>query len=227
MAGIFGLVLLATIVLNELIHYDFWFQDLLYSKQKGIWLYDIHSSWNRNIFYHGAKILLGILGVGGIVLLIKNRKNQKFVPYRKGLSITILTLIICPLFISSLKNWSAIRCPSQIGRYSGPHPYEGLFDLSRYQEASNEWGRCFPAGHASGGLALVALMNFSEEKKKSFLLSMSGATFGWIMGWHQMLRGAHFLSHTLASMWTALIICYLLEYFWERHFSRKKSAMKL
>lgn len=69
--------------------------------------------------------------------------------------------------------------------------------------ASN--GHCFPGGHASTGFSLLSgffVFRKSHTKLAYFFLFI-GLVLGFIMGWGQMMRGAHFLSHNL---WTAWVI---------------------
>ena len=73
-------------------------------------------------------------------------------------------------------------------------------------------GNCFPAGHASGGLWLISLCVFwlPAEPKKAIPAGVAGLAVGLTMGISQQLRGAHFLSHTLWSIWFAAALILVL-----------------
>jgi membrane-associated PAP2 superfamily phosphatase len=73
-------------------------------------------------------------------------------------------------------------------------------------------GQCMPAGHASAGLWLVALAVFwlPERPRLAGAVGAAMLALGFAMGWVQQLRGAHFLSHTLWSMWIACAIVTVL-----------------
>ena len=58
-------------------------------------------------------------------------------------------------------------------------------------------GRGFPAGHASGGFALVALAGLAATRRSRRIALAIGLALGTMMGIYQMLKGAHYLSHTL------------------------------
>ena len=65
--------------------------------------------------------------------------------------------------------------------------------------------RCFPAAHASVGFTLISIYFYCrfhcpKYKYPAFILAL---TIGFIFGFAQQVRGAHFISHTLWS----LIIC--------------------
>ena len=60
-------------------------------------------------------------------------------------------------------------------------------------------GHCFPGGHASTGFALITgffVFRLVQPKRAWFYLT-AGLLLGFMMGWGQMMRGAHFLSHNL------------------------------
>lgn len=66
-------------------------------------------------------------------------------------------------------------------------------------------GHCFPGGHASTGFALLTgfFVYRLTQPKLAYLFLVLGLVIGFILGWGQMMRGAHFLSHNL---WTGWII---------------------
>ena len=75
-------------------------------------------------------------------------------------------------------------------------------------------GNCFPAGRATTALWLASLCIFwlPNKPKKALSVFMLGLVFGLVLGWVQQMRGAHFLFHTLWSMWLAsLSILIMLE----------------
>lgn len=98
--------------------------------------------------------------------------------------------------IGLLKSQSRHACPKRMLENT---PDGLVWDFSATH------GHCFPGGHASTGFALLAgffvyrLCN--PKRAKQFLII--GAIAGFILGWGQMMRGEHFLSHNL---WTAWII---------------------
>lgn len=67
------------------------------------------------------------------------------------------------------------------------------------------YSQCFPAGHASVGYAWVALYYFLRHSRPHYRYAglAAGLIGGAILGFTQQLRGAHFMSHDL----TTLFIC--------------------
>ena len=117
--------------------------------------------------------------------------------------------VIIPLTINVIKQHSFLHCPWDIDRYYGGAPFLKLLD---YVPTGLEQGACFPAGHASSGLWLTSLFIFwlPSNPKKALYVFMSGLGFGFILGWVQQMRGAHFLFHTLWSIWIASLITLLM-----------------
>lgn len=111
--------------------------------------------------------------------------------------------------VSWLKHQMPHACPWDITRYGGRLPWFPAFSA----HAPHMAGHCFPAGHASSGLWLSALCLcwLPHNPRKALLAATTGLAIGFLLGWCQQLRGAHFLSHTLTSVWLmcALLLCVL------------------
>lgn len=111
--------------------------------------------------------------------------------------------------VSWLKHQMPHACPWDITRYGGTADWFPAFVAHTSQMA----GHCFPAGHASSGLWLSALCLcwLPHHPRKALAVAVAGLSVGFMLGWGQQLRGAHFLSHTLTSMWLmcALLLCVL------------------
>lgn len=128
---------------------------------------------------------------------------------RVRLRFVAMSSVIIPTTISLLKKYSVLHCPWDIDRYNGSAPFLKLLDSV---PKGFEAGACFPAGHASTGLWLASLCVFwlpNNSVKAQFIFAL-GLFSGFILGWVQMMRGAHFLFHTLWSMWIASFIILLM-----------------
>lgn len=126
---------------------------------------------------------------------------------QRPLARLLLSVLVSTLLVSWLKSWSNMDCPWDIDGLGGTRPYLDLLDLRpRYLPQ----GRCFPAGHASGGYAWVALYFFCLAIRPDWRWRglAIGLGVGAVFGIAQQLRGAHFLSH---DMWT-LAICWGVAY---------------
>lgn len=117
--------------------------------------------------------------------------------------------VVIPLTLSLLKKNSVLHCPWDVDRYNGNAPFLKLLD---YVPKGFDAGACFPAGHASTGLWLASLCVFwlPTNTTKAIQVFALGLSVGFILGWVQQMRGAHFLFHTLWSMWIASFIILLM-----------------
>ncbi len=124
---------------------------------------------------------------------------------RIRLRFAAISAVLVPLIISALKQQSVLHCPWDEQRYGGTAPYLRLFDSV---PPTMQAGHCFPAGHASTGLWLAAFCVFWLPNRPRMAIGVffTGLGVGFVLGWVQQMRGAHFLSHTLWSMWIASAI---------------------
>lgn len=114
-------------------------------------------------------------------------------------------VIVCALTIPALKRLSATSCPWELTQFGGhiryvPHWLIGLTDGGH--------GHCFPSGHASSAFAFFGLYflwlpyNRLRARRILLLILALGAAFSWA----QLVRGAHFLSHSLWTAWACWAI---------------------
>lgn len=126
---------------------------------------------------------------------------------RRWLAVGI-AMLLAPAAVGILKHFSATHCPWDLERYGGTAPYVKLLEWTPVAEP----GRCFPAGHATSGFTLFGAVLFwrGRNPRAANLSWWFAFTAGFILGWGQQMRGAHFLSHTLWSAWVCWAVCLLL-----------------
>lgn len=124
---------------------------------------------------------------------------------RLRLYVVAWSTVLVPLLISLLKQGSNAHCPWDLARYGGSQPYLRLFEALPPGAIP---GHCLPAGHASSALWLVSLavLWLPGEPRKAGRAAAAAIAFGMAVGWMQQMRGAHFLTHTLWSVWIACAI---------------------
>lgn len=120
-----------------------------------------------------------------------------------------LLTLLCALAIALLKRHSLVSCPWSLAEFGGSAHRLAHGTLAAWWGAGDGGpGRCFPAGHVSNAFAFVggtlALRPVSARAARAWLLAV--CALGALLGLTQLLRGAHFLSH---SLWTAWI-CWTL-----------------
>lgn len=128
---------------------------------------------------------------------------------RTGMRVLAASAVLVPAAISVLKRFSDSHCPWDLQRYGGNEPYVRLLEM---MPAGLPSGHCMPAGHASSALWLLAVAVFWLPARPRMAAAVGAVmlAFGFAVGWMQQLRGAHFLTHTLWSIWIAVLIVYLL-----------------
>ncbi|NNG22318.1 phosphatase PAP2 family protein [Telluria aromaticivorans] len=124
---------------------------------------------------------------------------------RLRLHVIAWSAALVPLAISLLKQGSNAHCPWDLARYGGSQPYVRLFEAL---PAGALPGHCLPAGHASSALWLVSLavLWLPDRARRAWRAAGAAIALGTAVGWMQQMRGAHFLTHTLWSVWIACAI---------------------
>lgn len=193
-------------LLFEFTPLDLAMQDHLYDFEKARWWVDAKNVLGRTLFYTGPKAVIILLGLVLLALAagpVAWRARFNFAePARANLYVAFLTLASVPALIGQLKAVTNVFCPSEIRAYGGDVPYVRVLECYPASDRPSRRGRCFPAGHASGGFALLGLAGLARTKRARTIAIASALGTGGAMGFYQMAKGSHYLSHTVI---TALI----------------------
>ena len=169
-----------------------------------------HSGWTRVAGYEGPKyalIAFAVTLIGGLVqpALLRPLRLE-----RRDAAYLLACLAIVPATIGALRSHSDIVCANQLLRYGGDVADSlGHFTAARLMANDGLHG-CFPSGHASGGFALLALGMLDRKPTTRRTLWIVALLYGSYMGTYQLLRGAHFVSHVVASALIAQIVVWLV-----------------
>lgn len=203
-----ALVLL--LALFELTDLDLDVQDLLFDAQRRVWLVDDRDPLWRALFYSGPKIALIGFGLGIFVAALGSTRCRAELGVtaftRQHLLVAGLTLGTLPALVGGLKATTDIFCPAEIRRYGGDVCYVKLLERGPAPVGPTRRGRCFPAGHASGGFALAALAGVATTRRGQLRALAVAAAAGGLTGFYQMAKGAHYLSHTVVTALLAWIV---------------------
>ncbi|HNU12491.1 MAG TPA: phosphatase PAP2 family protein [Rubrivivax sp.] len=173
----------------------------LFDPELGI--FPLRRSWLLEAVMHkAAKQLTYVLVAASLYVCWQGWKGRlSWLPPRNAL-LAALGMLAIPLATSTAKLLTARYCPWDLVEFGGYAPYLGLFDPA---PAGIKAGQCFPAGHASTGFLwivwAVALRPAGLRMSRRALLV--GLLAGATLGTARMLQGAHFLSHTLWTLWLA------------------------
>lgn len=205
-----GLVILALMRFSFI---DFAIEDIYFDAQQQVFPWK-HTWFAETLMHQHFKLALQSIGilVCGLALsdCIKPWLSSQWVRLR--LRFVALSAVLIPLVITLFKRANALHCPWDIDRYGGAYPHLSPFDAMPVNMA---YGHCFPAGHASTGLWLAAFAVFwlPHQPKRAWFIAGLGLLIGFVLGWVQQMRGAHFLTHTLMSVWLACCILLILHMF--------------
>lgn len=208
-----AIILLLTLLWFETTSTDIWLQNLLFNEYNNTWMIDTPGRLLSFIFYDGIKKLLIILSVAILISLLFFKNNKTVKQYRRGLRIVLLSLLIVPSVIGGLKATTNVACPRDIIVYGGSIPYIRVFESYQQGQKPEKNQRCFPAGHASGGFALMSLFFLFHSKRNRQRGLLFGLSIGGLMGSYKMLLGHHFLSHTIITMIIAWLLINLVVMF--------------
>lgn len=197
---------------------DFWFADFYFDPVKKVFRWD--NVWFFRDFMHvwfkRGIVVFGVLLTGFVLIDFFLRFKMIGTLRRMQLRVLTLSALIEPWVIKTLKDSSNMHCPFGIVRYNGEEPYMRLLDW-----VPSGWhaGQCFPAGHASGGMWLmaIAVLWLPFSPRKAFVAFCCGSSVGLIMGWVQQMRGQHFLTHTLWTFWISSVILFCLIMLFSKH----------
>ena len=197
--------LAVSVLLENIAVADRFVQRLFYNQ--GEWLITTagHAQL-KNLWYTGPKVVLGVLAalalmaaIGGIWSASLRKLAGE---YRSSLLLFGLSIALIPLAVAGAKAVTGVYSPVDVIPYGGEYPHMGMLAHLWYYGGFGT-GRSFPAGHASGGFALMVLYFFPVRKNIRCAGLVLGLLAGWGMGIYQMARGEHFFSHTLTSMFMA------------------------
>ena len=236
------LALAAVFIVAEFTPLDSWVSDHFYDANSGGWMVK-HSGLAKALFYNRPLQIIKVFGAVALVALLVPHRwlAPRWRLPRRELAVIFLALTLIPSLVGSLKAWTGMFCPRQLEHYGGTRPVVGLFE--RAPEGCcggvKGRGRCWPAGHASGGFALMSLVALGRSRAQKVSGLALGLALGWTMGLYQMLNGNHYLSHTLITMLLAWLVIVLLRAairpfdegcvtpalnWWRRKFSAAKTA---
>ncbi|WP_460712534.1 phosphatase PAP2 family protein [Lysobacter terrae] len=204
-------LLLLFFVVWTALHGDLWLADRLYALEGHAW--SLRHAWlTQNVIHQfGRDLSIGAwLTVLAAWLVARFRRSAQSL--RRPLLYLLVAVAASTLLVSWVKSWSNVDCPWDLARYGGTRVYFGLFEA---KSAGLARGMCFPAGHASGGYAWLALYFFLAMVRPQWRwwgLAV-GLGVGLLFGIAQQLRGAHFLSHDIAAAaicWTCAVVTFRL-----------------
>lgn len=207
--GITFLILVFTIIFFSISNTDYIIQNKFYNFTTNSWILNRDEQPYKLIFYDGIKKVLILIALLFIVSIIFLKENKIVKEYRRGFLIVIISAILVPSITGSLKKITNMPCPKNEIHYNGKMKRTMVWE--KYNDFYSNMPKiaCWPAGHASGGFALLSLFFLFKTKRNKYIAVIGALSIGWSMGIYKMLIGDHFLSHTIITMilsWLIILI---------------------
>jgi membrane-associated PAP2 superfamily phosphatase len=206
-----GVCLVAAFALLELGQFDQPIANVLfYSTDRG-WLGAGSGDWWAHDLIHSAgRWLVRCAAVVALAAWALSFKVARLAPWRRETLYVFLAIVASTALVGILKTMTNVDCPWDLIGFGGDRPYVALFaDRPDYLPRA----QCFPGAHSSSGFALMslyfALRGRCRRAARWALAFGMGAGIAFSIG--QQARGAHFLTHDLASaalVWWVLLLLY-------------------
>ncbi len=188
---------------------DFALASTLYQMQGNSWLLQHHwlteTLLHRHVRTVNEALLVSLLSYWLWRHYVRKDRSNK----QRALGILLLSLLLSFISVALLKRLLPMECPWDLQQFGGHSVFWGLFSTRPDGLAATQ---CFPAGHASIGFAWLSLFYYWREVKpqQAWLGLGIGASAGLLLGFVQQLRGAHFISHDIATATICWLIATLL-----------------
>lgn len=154
--------------------------------------------WLTTVLHNGARNLSWLVGIALIVAVWRPFGVLRRLDRLQRVQLALST-VAAVLLVSTMKSVSTTSCPWDLSGFGGiahhVSHWTWLLDGGR--------GHCFPAGHASAGFAFLGgwwvFRDVDRRVARRWLAASLVA--GFVLGFAQQARGAHFMSHTLWTGW--------------------------
>ncbi len=175
------------------------------------WLIPKDSGWPHTLAYTGPKALLYLFALWLLWVIAFPSRAPAWMGRRRA-AYLFLAMAAISVACTQLREVTSMATPRQLTMYGANPgvPHLLLFEAKPVGYPSD----AFPAGHASGGFALLALaFAWSAPLARRRGVALALLYGGW-MGLYQIARGEHFLSHTLATAALAWLLAAFFARIW-------------
>lgn len=163
------------------------------------------SWWASRLLHDGGRWAAWALLLALVVVAWRTPAAPARGPTRAERWRWLAVMLACALAVPALKRYSSTSCPWDLAEFGGmaayvPHWRFGLTDGGP--------GHCFPSGHAVAAFAFFGQYFMWREhdprRARTWLALVAAA--GLAVGGVQLMRGAHYPSHTLWTAWLCWVI---------------------
>lgn len=165
--------------------------------------------WANAVLHTGGRNAMRLVGVLALAAWAASHFHQRLAAHRAALGYFAACMVVVPLTVGLLKQVTNVDCPWDLQGFGGSLPVVHWFEP---RPAGLPRAACFPGAHSSSAFALFALFFLWQASRPRLAwVALAGtAVLGALFSVAQQSRGAHFLSHDLASALIAWLLCYAL-----------------
>jgi membrane-associated PAP2 superfamily phosphatase len=171
-----------------------------------------HTWWAEHLIHNGGRNLVRAVAAGALVVFVASWRVPRLRTWRLESGYVVLAIALGTGIVGLLKQVTNVDCPWDLTDFGGTHAFVSLLGQ---RPAGAAHVACFPGAHSSSGFALMCFYFVLRDRDPRAAVAalaggiLTGATFAF----GQEARGAHFLSHDLASaafVWYAQLAAYTL-----------------
>ncbi len=222
-------LLIAVVLVFDATALDVWVQNHFYDATAldkpalQRWMVYKYDKTSEFWFHRTAKVAVEIFGGLIFVFGVLGFFAKPLSPYRYRFLFLPCAMLMVALLVGGAKHFTNTYCPNQTVLYGGDKPYMRLLEPYPADFHPAKKGKCFPAGHATAGFGLMALYFMFIGRKIARRVGLAvGLGMGWTLGIFQMIRGEHFLSHTLFTMVASWLVILLTHQVFETLAQRER-----
>ena len=165
-----------------------------------------HDPWLSGWLHDGARkvgwvVLLTLTVAAALPERIGSGPLKRWAVLPRTERLTLVgTIWLCLIVVVLMKGLSRTSCPWDLQAFGGTAEW-----VSHWAWGFKDGGpgHCFPGGHASTAFAFLPLAWWlrgpAPRAARWVLIGVVG--LGFVLGWVQQVRGAHFFSHNLWTAW--------------------------
>lgn len=153
----------------------------------------------ESVLHRGGRMFSTLVWLAALIVFLTQWPKRVKRHWHAPLGRLLLTTLLCTIVVGVLKATTHMDCPWDLSAFDGTRPFVSLLSP---RPGVLGTPKCFPAAHAATGYAWVGLYFFFAAVRPAWRWAglAVGLVLGLSFGLAQQLRGAHFLSHDIASL---------------------------
>lgn len=162
--------------------------------------------WSNALLHTGGRLLTGSVWLYFFGVWLASFRYTTLVFLRRAYCYVWVAMICAGSCVTLLKRITNVDCPWALALFDGTYPYVRLLeDRPDYLPLSE----CFPSAHAAAGFAFLSLYFLWRDYHRFWAYTGLGIglLLGFLYGYGQQARGAHFVSHDIWAAAVCWFVC--------------------